>query len=67
MDFDTRKPKQMVAVSHATYRKVTIIETANGCTVVLGGKQYDCEDLAEAKGLIDAAYAAVLAEKEIAQ
>ena len=47
--------KRMIAKSHADYRGVTIMETENGCSFVLNGKQFDCKDLNEAVAAIDAA------------
>jgi hypothetical protein len=45
--------KQVMAVSKAEYRGVTILETESGFSVILNGRQYDLVSLGEAKALID--------------
>lgn len=54
-----QETKQVVARSTAIYRRVTIIETAEGCSFFIGQMRYDCLDLAEAKAAIDAMYLVV--------
>ena len=46
--------KQVIALSKAEYRGVEIMETAQGCTFIVGQKQYDFASLNEAIACIDA-------------
>lgn len=54
---DTEGQKEVIAASKAYYRGFEIMETANGCSLILKEKQYDFVDLSEASAFIDALYA----------
>lgn len=50
----------LLAVSKAQYRGVLIWETHAGCSIFIGGKQYDFLSLEEATAFIDACFANVV-------